>query len=110
MYEPLADAIEELQRNINKYESGYVTLFGPPGSGKSTLLCQVLEPSVDRIIHYYAFVPGTVPKRPRMTGNAFLHDLVLLLSRSGLSSRFQQLVSDDVNELHHQLADQLAGC
>ncbi len=106
-YAPLTDAIEELNESIARYDSGYVAVIGPPGAGKSTLLSQALTGSPDRCIRYYAFVPGTAPARTRLTARAFLHDVILLLSESGIEARERQLPGRDINDLRGQLAEQL---
>lgn len=106
-YEPLADAVDELRECLNRQDSGYVALLGPPGSGKSTLLSQTLTGTADRVIRYFAFIPGYAPARSRLTAQSFLHDLVLLLGKAGLRSRERQLVGGDLHELRQQLAEQL---
>ena len=106
-YAPLEDAIEELDRLISIYDSGYIAVIGPPGSGKSTLLSQALTGTADRIIRYYAFVPGTSLAQTRLTARGFLHDVVVMLNERGIVARERELPSDDVHKLRQQLADQL---
>ena len=106
-YAPLTEAIDELTSALSTHESGYVALIGPPGSGKSTLLSQTLTGMADRVIRYYAHIPGTGPTRTRLTGRAFLHDLVLMLNRQGLDTYERQLAGGDVNEIRRQLFEQL---
>ena len=105
-YAPLADAISQLTEGLSNHSSGYLAVTGPPGSGKSTLLSQALTGRKDRIIRYYAFVPGAGPTRTRLTARAFLHDIVLMLTLEGLEPREHQLASGDVNELRRQLFEQ----
>ena len=105
-YAPLTDAINQLGEGLGKHSSGYLAVTGPPGSGKSTLLSQALTGSKDRIIRYYAYVPGAGPTRTRVTARAFLHDLVLMLTQEGLEPHEHQLASGDVNELRRQLFEQ----
>ena len=105
-YAPLAGAIADLNESIGRHDSGYVAVIGPPGSGKSTLLSQALTGSPDRIIRYYAFVPGTALARTRLTARGFLHDVVFMLNESGIESSERQLTGSDVHELRQQLAEQ----
>ena len=105
-YAPLTDAIDELNGLVACYSSGYVAVVGPPGAGKSTLLSQALTGSSDRIVRYYAFVPWIAPARSRLTGGAFLHDVVLLLSKNGLTTGERQLPARNIDGLRQQLAEQ----
>ena len=82
-YQPLNDAVEQLKASIARHDSGYVAVIGPPGAGKSTLLSQALTGSPDRILRYYAYVPGSAPARTRRTAQAFLHDVVVMLNAGG---------------------------
>ena len=107
-YAPLEDAIEKLSSLIDCQVDGYVAVVGPPGTGKSTLLSQVLTGSVDRIIRYYAYIPGSAAARTRLTARSFLHDVVVMLNESGLQLDQLELVSDDVDSLRRQFADRLA--
>ncbi len=59
-YAPLDNAIDELNAQLSRVSQGYIAVIGPPGSGKSTLLSQSLSGRGDRIVRYYAYVPGTV--------------------------------------------------
>lgn len=79
-YEPLTGAIEQLKESISRHNRGYLAVIGPPGCGKSTLLSQALSGSTDRILRYYAYVPGITSTRTRLTGRGFLHDVVLMLA------------------------------
>ena len=106
-YAPLTGAIDQLVGALSAHDSGYVALTGPPGSGKSTLLSQTLTGTGDRVIRYYACVPGTGPTRTRLTGRAFLHDLVLMLNRQGLDTYERQLTGGEINEIRRQLFEQL---
>ena len=106
-YAPLTEAIGELNKALNTHDSGYIALTGPPGSGKSTLLSQTLTGTSDRVIRYYAHVPGAGPTRTRLTARAFLHDLVLMLNRQGLDTYERQLTGGDVSEIRRQLFEQL---
>ena len=106
-YQPLAAAIEQLKELTVRHDRGYVAVIGPPGSGKSTLLSQALTGTVDRVVRYYAYVPGTGTARARLTATTFLHDIVVMLNAAGLATSERQLPSEDVHTLRQQLADQL---
>jgi hypothetical protein len=106
-YAPLDAAINELDAHLSRYASGYVAVVGPIGAGKSTLLSQALTGSTDRVIRYYAYVPGSAPARTRLSARGFLHDIVVMLTNSALTSSERHLVSDDVHALRQQLVDLL---
>ena len=106
-YEPLTAAIEELNDVIARSKSGYVAVIGPPGAGKSTLLSQALTGSTDRILRYYAYVPATTLARTRQSARGFLHDIHIMLKKSGISASEQELPSSDVVELRDQVSKQL---
>ena len=106
-YQPLAAAIEKLNDSIVRHDGGYVGVIGPPGSGKSTLLSQTLTSIGDRVVRYYAYVPGTASARTRLTATGFLHDVVVMLNANGLSSNERQLPGEDINKLRQQFTDQL---
>ena len=111
-YQPLTDAVEQLKASIARHDSGYVAVIGPPGAGKSTLLSQALTGSTDRVLRYYAYVPGSAPARTRRTAQAFLHDLVVMLNADGSTTRDRELPGNDIPGLRQQVADQLdaGGC
>ena len=106
-YQPLTAAIQELQESLGRHDNGYVAVIGPPGAGKSTLLSQALTGSVDRVVRYYAYVPGAAPARTRLTAQAYLHDIVVMLSEAGIGTTRRELPSSDGNLLRQQLTDQL---
>ncbi len=106
-YRPLTDAVEQLKASIARHDSGYVAVIGPPGAGKSTLLSQALTGSPDRILRYYAYVPGSAPARTRRTAQAFLHDMVVMLNADGRKTRDRELPGNDIPQLRQQVADQL---
>jgi hypothetical protein len=86
-YEPLDAAAEELDKTAAAMTRGYVALLGPPGAGKSTLLQQSFLATADRVIRYYAFVPGPGRTRNRLEAEGFLHDVVMMLERAESSPR-----------------------
>ena len=106
-YQPLTDAAEQLKASIARHDSGYVAVIGPPGAGKSTLLSQALTGGTDRVLRYYAYVPGSAPARTRRTAQAFLHDLVVMLNADGSTTRDRELPGNDIPGLRQQVADQL---
>ena len=105
-YAPLIQAIDELNEVIYRHDSGYIAVVGSPGAGKSTLLSQALTGTTDRVVRYYAYVPRTTPARTRLTARGFLHDVGLKLHESGLKAGEHQLVSNDLDELRLQRAEQ----
>ena len=106
-YAPLSAAIDELQTMTAGFSQGYIAVIGPPGCGKSTMLSQALTGSEDRIVRYYAYVPGGAPLTTSMTSEAFLHDLALMLNRRGL--RFGDHLPPDgsLEQLRRSLAEGL---
>lgn len=98
-YRPLVQAEEEVSSLLDQVASGYIALIGPPGCGKSTLLDQALSGRPDRIVRYFAYVPGEATGAyGRLTSEGFLHDLAITLDRHGLR-RGGALLSSDVTEL-----------
>jgi hypothetical protein len=108
-YAPLEQAIVELDDGLAAHTRGYVAIIGPPGAGKSTLLSQALSGRPERIVRYYAYVPGVAGARGRLTAQGFLHDLVIMLDRAGLRTAERQLVSSDARGLRSTLHEQLDG-
>ena len=106
-YAPLSAAVDELQGVTTRLDQGYVAVLGPPGSGKSTLLSQALTGSKDRIVRYYAYVPGAAPLTTAMTSEAFLHDVVLMLNRKGLRVQNHLPPDRSLEELRRSLAESL---
>ncbi|WP_157509761.1 ATP-binding protein [Leifsonia sp. Root4] len=107
-YSPLSGGIASLQASLDRLETGYVAVTGPPGSGKSTLLTQTLSGVSDRVVRYYAFVPGAGGgARNRLSAEWFLHDLSTMLRNAGLPSRQKQLTPETVSDLRQLLSEQL---
>ena len=71
------------------------------------MLSQALTGSEDRIVRYYAYVPGAASLTTSMTSEAFLHDLALMLNRRGL--RFGDHLPPDgsIEQLRRSLAEGL---
>lgn len=105
-YEPLDSAVDDLRQLLNSTTSGYLATVGPPGSGKSTLLSQALSGTEDRLVHYFAYVPGPGHTRSRFEAFSFLHDLVLTIGRS-LSTNRGHLLEESITDLRLTLQDQL---
>jgi hypothetical protein len=106
-YVPIQATIELLERALDKHPGGYIAVLGPPGSGKSTCLTKTLLTREERVIPYYAYVPDRQDPNPqRGEALSFLHDMVLVLERSGFRTG-ESLPTDDVSLLrqrfHHQL-------
>ena len=71
------------------------------------MLSQALSGSINRILRYYAYVPGTTSTRTRLTGRGFLHDVVLMLAEGGIRGARRELPSADIDSLRLQFVDQL---
>ena len=106
-YAPLEAALTELDSQLASRTRGYIALIGPPGAGKSTLLSQALTACPDRVVRYYAYVPGSAPARTRLTAQGFLHDLVIMLGRAGLETTERHLASPDRDQLRAELHEQI---
>ena len=113
-YAPLTEPLQQLEGLLQRLDSGYISLTGPPGSGKSTLLSQALATSGDRVLRYFAYVPDRITNRNAMTAQAFLQDICLRLEKGmpndidhllpegdlvALRDRFAQLLHQ-ANERH----------
>jgi hypothetical protein len=107
-YTPLTGGISALQYQLGRLEGGYIAVTGPPGSGKSTLLTQTLSGLSDRVVRYYAFVPGAGNTgRNRLSGEWFLHDLSAMLRDAGLSSRQKLLTPNSLTDLRQIVSEQM---
>jgi hypothetical protein len=106
-YVPLEAALNQLDAQIAGRNRGYIAIVGPPGSGKSTMISQGLSARPERVVRYYAYVPGSAPARTRLAAHNFLHDLVLMLRSSGLATSDRHLPSPSRDQLRHELHDQL---
>ena len=71
------------------------------------MLSQALSGSADRILRYYAYVPGIASTRTRLTGQGFLHDVVLMLAEGGVRGYERELPSREIVPLRQQFIDQL---
>lgn len=80
-YAPLTEPLQQLERLLQRLDSGCIALTGPPGSGKSTLLSQALAIGSDTVLRYFAYVPGQITNRNAMTAQAFLQDICLRLEK-----------------------------
>lgn len=79
---------QQLLASIDRLDSGYLTLVGPPGTGKSTLLQSAFSggPTL-RLVRYLAYMPGEGQGIGRGEAEDFLDDLNTQLRQSGLSGR-----------------------
>lgn len=85
LYKPIQDTVIELKGKLEKLESGYVGVFGPPGSGKSTFLTQTLRTLSVRLVRYYAYVPDAQdPSVLRGESINFFHDITLSIQQLGV--------------------------
>lgn len=108
-YSPLTDAIELLRHQLEVATSGYIAVTGAPGAGKSTLLSQTLAELPDRVVRYFAFIPGGGSNtRNRLSAEWFLHDLSTMLRDAGLRTGHKKLPARTVQELRQAVQEQLA--
>lgn len=107
-YSPLTGAIDRLRAQLSDAQSGYVAVTGAPGAGKSTLLAQALAGLGDRVVRYFAFIPGSgVAARNRLSADWFLHDLSAMLRDAGLSTAEKKLSARTIPELRDSIREQL---
>lgn len=106
-YREIADTARDLDQALSEHPGGYLILLGTPGSGKSTLLTRIFRYRTERVVRYYAFVPGSHEPNARRGESAnFLHDLVLALDRQGFSAG-DALARPDVDLLASRFHEQL---
>ncbi len=92
-----------LLETLNRVESGYCALVGPPGSGKSTLLAAGLLPAPRALIaRYLAFLPGEGHGLGRAEAGNFLQDLVKQLKQQGLGDKI--IPGVELGELQQQFS------
>ncbi|MCW4459754.1 ATP-binding protein [Microbacterium sp. MPKO10] len=107
-YSPLTGAIELLRDKLGDTTAGYIAITGAPGAGKSTLLAQTLAELPDRVVRYYAFIPGRAGNaRNRLSAEWFLHDLSTMLRDAGLRPGPKKLPARTVHELRQSVQEQL---
>lgn len=105
-YSPLTGAAELLDKKLTGRESGFIAVTGAPGAGKSTLLSQTLSALPDRVVRYYAFVPGGSSVRSRLSAEWFLHDLSTMLRNAGLQTGQKELPGRTLHQLRQAVAEQ----
>lgn len=105
-YSPLTGAAELLHDKLTGRESGYIAVTGAPGSGKSTLLSQTLSELPDRVVRYYAFVPGGSSVQSRLSAEWFLHDLSTMLRNAGLQTGQKELPGRTLHQLRQSILEQ----
>ena len=86
VYRAPPSARQALERLLDDGLHGYVAVVGPPGSGKSSLLTDSLRLRPERVVRYYAYVPGDSAGALRGESLSFLHDMVVRLRRAGFRS------------------------
>lgn len=112
-YEPISDAIEQLNAKLANKTKGYIFLQGTPGSGKSTILTQWVKTIPNRSIRYYAFDftdPSSNYNNDDSRGESitFLADMVRMIDASGFKVKVKALPSKrDYDALKHKFYEQL---
>jgi hypothetical protein len=108
LYQPITETVDAVNNRIDALARGYLAVLGGPGSGKSTLLTHLLRERPDRIIKYYAFIPGTGEAlKPRGESESFLHDLVCQIADAGFAADSMGQVPKDRLALQTALNEQL---
>jgi len=108
LYRPIAGTVDAVSRSLDALSGGYVAILGGPGSGKSTLLTHLLRQRPERVIKYYAFIPGTGEAlKPRGESESFLHDLVCQIADAGFVADPMGNVPKDRLALQATLHEQL---
>ena len=105
VYRTPVPARRELERVLDSGISGYFAVVGPPGSGKSSLLTDTLRFRQERVLRYYAFVPGDSSTVLRGEALSFLHDVVFSLRMAGFGSA--ERLRDEETWLQRELTLQL---
>lgn len=112
-YEPISDAIEQLNAKLAGKTSGYIFLQGTPGSGKSTILTQWSKTIPNRCIRYYAFDftdPSSNYNNDDSRGESitFLADMVRMIDANGFKAKARALPSKaDYDDLKRRFYEQL---
>lgn len=100
-YEPIKSTLNELDRKIKQFNSGYLFLIGGPGTGKSTLLTQWIKSRNEHKIKYYAFDFTNInseAKNNSLRGEttSLLFDLIIqinkLLSENRINNSSQEIL------------------
>ncbi len=105
VYRAPGAARRDLEQVLDSGISGYFAVVGPPGSGKSSLLTDTLRLRPERVLRYYAFVPGDSSTVLRGEALSFLHDVVFRLRIAGFGSG--ERLRDEETWLQQELALQL---
>lgn len=111
-YVPNAHGITLLNKAMQGKSKGYVFLKGSPGSGKSTLLTQWARNIHNPSVRFYAFDflnPSSQKNNDyrRGSGLAFLHDIVLLIHKTGVEGNRTILPNQDYSVLQDRFYRQM---
>lgn len=111
-YVPNAQGITLLNTAMQGKSKGYIFLKGTPGSGKSTLLTQWARSIHNPSVRFYAFDflnPSSQKNNDyrRGSGLAFLHDIVLLIHKTGVEGNRTILPNQDYSVLQDRFYRQM---
>lgn len=109
-YEPITDAILQLNRLLTSKSKGYIFLEGTPGSGKSTLLTQWSRLIPEISIRYYAFDftdPSSQLNNDSNRGDktVFLYDVLKMMESYGFKGEGHTLLYRDYSFLKNRFQD-----
>lgn len=111
-YVPNTQGMVMLDKALQGKSKGYVFLKGSPGSGKSTLLTQWARGIKNPSVRFYAFDflnPSSQRNNDsnRGSGLTFLHDIVLLIHKTGIEGNKTILPKMDYDALRERFYRQL---
>ena len=111
-YIPNIQGLTMLDAALQGKTKGYVFLKGSPGSGKSTLLTQWSRTIKNTSVRFYAFDflnPSSQRNNDstRGSGLTFLHDIILLIHKTGIEGEKTILPNMDYDVLRERFYSQL---